>query len=756
MTYHRDGRSRLGVRLDSLARAFIGIFLAACGSPADVAPDQFTGSLESDVITDAFGELDSDRVDVSDHGESLLSDSTEDSDVERPEDSSDDSTGDEGGRASDAVDVDVGARDIETECEIDDDCSAGPCFTASCVMGTCKPSFISEGTPCPNPCAVDPRCNATGGCVGQFGCDDGLVCTVDDCVAAEDGPICSHTVTVGCLVDDACIAEGVIPPTAPCSRCVGGALDPLPGGPCDDGDACTTKDGCAGGSCVGDAACDDGLACTTDDTCAAGQCVGTMKACDDGSTCTLDVCVETPNGPTCLSAPAPDSCVLFGICYPHGAAIGDCEQCESGAVVPTPGLPCDDASSETFLDECDSSGTCLGTPCDCGKAYLGCALLPCDEDGSCLEAVPLKAGQCAIPTIMASATVYCFDSGQESVELSCKICNPTQSTTTWSPNVGAECDDYNCCTEGDFCNEEGECVAGAQLPEACDDGEPCTDDFCDPASCIFADGSACFHQPTTDGTACEGQCGAGVCQDLSCLSCECESDADCTPPTSCTTVSCVQGLCVPEIIPECCESASDCDDCDDCTTDGCSLGTCTHYRVPSCCRTDDDCEEFEICGDTFCDTDGQCRGKSFWCDDGNPCTWETCDPKTGCHFEELPPQIFDGQCYEFVVFCEDFGEPCVLNACSIGTCVFGVCRQWEELPCDDGDSCTIDLCDPKKGCHHRPMGCSDGHPGTIDECVLGECIHSLDPTPPYPCDDGLNETIDQCLKGTCVYDLDVP
>jgi hypothetical protein len=54
------------------------------------------------------------------------------------------------------------------------------------------------------------------------------------------------------------------------------------------------------------------------------------------------------------------------------------------------------------------------------------------------------------------------------------------------------------------------------------------------------------------------------------------------------------------------------------------------------------------------------------------------------------------------------------------------------------------------------MGCSDGHPGTIDECVLGECIHSLDPTPPYPCDDGLNETIDQCLKGTCVYDLDVP
>ena len=55
-------------------------------------------------------------------------------------------------------------------------------------------------------------------------------------------------------------------------------------------------------------------------------------------------------------------------------------------------------------------------------------------------------------------------------------------------NNTAGCDDGNACTENDVC-ADGACAAGTDI--ACDDGEGCTDDACDPASgCITTNNTA--------------------------------------------------------------------------------------------------------------------------------------------------------------------------------------------------------------------------------------------------------------------------
>ena len=79
------------------------------------------------------------------------------------------------------------------------------------------------------------------------------------------------------------------------------------------------------------------------------------------------------------------------------------------------------------------------------------------------------------------------------------------------------------------------------------------------------------------------------------------------------------------------------------------------------------------------------------CDDGNPCTQDTCDPPTGrCRFDPLPG-----------LSCNDG------NACTTGdVCVpagGGATCQGSPLNCDDGIGCTIDSCDPAAGCLHAPV-----------------------------------------------------
>ena len=63
--------------------------------------------------------------------------------------------------------------------------------------------------------------------------------------------------------------------------------------------------------------------------------------------------------------------------------------------------------------------------------------------------------------------------------------------------------------------------------------------------------------------------------------------------------------------------------------------------------------------------------------------------------------------------------------------------------CDDGNACTVDGCDPASGCFHTLVNCDDGQICTTDACVpaTGLCTHS-----PISCDDGDACTADSCIQ----------
>ncbi len=98
------------------------------------------------------------------------------------------------------------------------------------------------------------------------------------------------------------------------------------------------------------------------------------------------------------------------------------------------------------------------------------------------------------------------------------------------------------------------------------------------------------------------------------------------------------------------------------------------------------------------------------CDDGNSCTDDSCDAKTGCvHVPNTKP-------------CQD-GNPCT-NA---DLCANGKCKGVPQNPavsCNDANPCTTEGCSPVSGCTHTAIGggCEDGNPCTVgDACLQGQC-----------------------------------
>ena len=119
------------------------------------------------------------------------------------------------------------------------------------------------------------------------------------------------------------------------------------------------------------------------------------------------------------------------------------------------------------------------------------------------------------------------------------------------------------------------------------------------------------------------------------------------------------------------------------------------------CDDGDSCTAFDSC------TAGACAGGTpAGCDDGNPCTTDSCDPALGCEHVTRPCADEDpctedscdpetGECLSTPSqgACED-GNLCTTDdSCATGTCVGGPPRD-----CDDGNPCTVDSCDPVSGC----------------------------------------------------------
>jgi hypothetical protein len=456
-------------------------------------------------------------------------------------------------------------------------------------------------------------------------------------------------------------------------------------GPCSDGDACTTGDTCTGGLCLGSVtacpddanpcttavcvpatgcgqvnntlSCDDGNACTLADQCAGGVCSGTSKTCDDSNVCTTDSC--NPQTGACTNAPNTAPCSDGDACTTGDLCAGG--HCTAGTPV-----VCNDNNTCTD-DACDKSGSCTFTNNDanactdhsactsgdhCQAGVCAATPITCPDDGNvCTTAVCVPSTGCgqSFNTVACDDGNACTSADQCALGICAgtpKTCNDSNSCTldTCSLATGqcvftattSGCDDGNLCTVGDVC-ATGVCTPG--MAKVCNDNNPCTDDSCSPtAGCVFTPNNA---NACSDGSLCTADhCAAGACVSTPVV---CPDDqnpcttAACSPTTGCsqtfnsdpcddhdlctTNDRCSSGVCQAG-------TPKDCSDSNVCTTDTCepSTGTCGHAANTAPCDDLDACTEGDACADSVC------KGTARSCDDANACTSDTCRAGV-CHHD---------------------------------------------------------------------------------------------------------------------------
>ena len=620
---------------------------------------------------------------------------------------------------------------VDCECDTDADCAAledGDACNGSLVCDTAKLPHLCKVKPgsivaCTDPpdgpdaACLEPWCDpATGSCSlvpahSGNACDDGDACTMGD--ACLDGT-CVAGVAVNCLDDNPCTDDGCNAQT--------GCTHPFNTAPCNDADPCTVTDACALGACTGTGApscddanpctddtcvpgkgcsstanvadCDDGNACTLGDHCAAGQCTSVaITACDDGNPCTTDTC------------DADAGCVytLNSLPCDDGSACTSGDTCKLGACAAGPEVECDDGNPCTD-DVCNPKSGCLHTANTAG----------CDDGNACTPSSTCKDKAC-----VGQGTVSCTD-GNVCTDDSCDPKNGCVHAINTAP-----CSDGNACTTVDTC-DKGVCTG--QNPLVCNDDNPCTDDSCNSLTgCVFSANAA----PCNDGNACtlDAACKNKVCTAVKVLSCAdgdpCTDDS-CDPVAGCThtlnTAACDDGdvcttgdACTLGVCKG--KAPLSCDDGNPCTDDSCTpLAGCVHTANTAACDDGNACTTGDTCVKTVCEGKG-----TLSCNDSNFCTDNQCDPKLGCVFPNntLPCNdanacttvdvCKDGSCQGTVPPVCDAAAWCLANKC-IATCV--------NASCVPASGCKYDLLPGccGNGITEPPEACDDGNAQNGDGC----------------------------------------
>lgn len=609
-------------------------------------------------------------------------------------------------------------------------CQPGTALDCRSLDDACNSGVCSPAT---GKCGAAPKQDGTS-------CSDGNACTQQDSCRAG---VCQGNSPVTCAASDQCHDAGL------CNAADGKCSNPIKvnGAACNDGSACTQKDVCQSGVCLGGSP----VVCAASDAChavgvcspASGTCSNPAKAngstCDDGSRCTQ---TDTCQGGVCLggsrvTCSASDQCHVAGNCDP---STGNCSNPPA-----QDGAACVDGSLCSTLDRCQS-GVCVGSnPVKCSPSDQ------CHLAGSC----DAQTGNCSNPAKADGAT--CTD-GSACTQLDtcqggkCSGVSPVLCVASDSCHVAGSCDpstgacsnppapDNTPCSDGLNCTGSDACKAGkcGGSPIACNDGIACTLDSCvEPGGCKFDQSQ-----------------------------CACNKDADCDDKLPCNgietcnlkTLSCVSG------------TAVNCAALDD----ACNVGTCDALRGACKAQPRPDgsaCDDGSACSQLDACKAGKCTGGNLLlCSASDAChTAGTCDAKTGSCSNPSKP---DGSS------CSDG------NACSlIDTCQAGQCTAGSIRVCAPSDQChNAGTCNAQTGACSNPLKldgskCDDGDLCTqTDTCQAGSCsggnrvvcspsdaCHSVgicDPTrgscsnPAKPdgstCDDGsLCTKTDTCQGGSC-------
>ncbi len=658
--------------------------------------------------------------------------------------------------------VDDGATcDDEDACTQVDACQAGECVggeAKTCaaaddchVDGECDPKTgecsdvqAEDGAVCDDgqACTTADTCSA-GACAGEaVVCDDGLACSVDACdeasgACAADMAKCSCVTDADCSDGNACNGQEVCgtddklcrlgtavacPSSAdPCltSVCVAetGACEPEPvkdGAACDDVNACTGKDTCQSGACVGS----DAVTCTPLSQChVAGTCDAVTGACSNP---------EKANNSNCNDG---NACTVT-------------DRCSAGGCVGSAPVMC--AAS----DQCHDAGVCDSATGICSKPAKQNGV-KCDDANKCSNGDACQDGACT-PTsqVLCSAADSCHTVG---------VCDPTSGGCTNPAKAdGATCNDGLTCFGPDVC-AGGKCV-GAKV--ACDDGIACTTDSCSErlGGCTATTTTACKCATSADcddGNACNG---VETC-DLQNLQCQPGTAVDCSGLNSaCNVGACSRttGTCIAS--PK--ADGTTCNDGDLCTAaSSCQAGACKGTS-PVTCVASDQCHDAGTCnsGTGVCSNPLKANGSG--CNDSNACTKTdacqngictganatVCSASDQCHSAGTcdtssglcsnPPKANNSAC--------DDGSLCTKT----DTCQGGVCAGASPVTCAASDQChSAGTCDAKTGTCSNPAqsdgsSCNDGTLCTsTDTCKTGVCTGTVPVVCPLP---------DQChTAGSC-------
>ncbi|MCO4760663.1 MAG: hypothetical protein KC502_04120 [Myxococcales bacterium] len=407
------------------------------------------------------------------------------------------------------------------------------------------------------------------------------------------------------------------------------------------------------------------------------------------------------------------------------------QQSDTGADDKDTDTPKEDANKPADAVQCLTKGDCAGK-------VLG--LTPC-KVADCVN------GSCQLTERPVDSTCKPDDGGGDQCQAF--TCNAKAECVGSPAKDGTNCGFFACGKQ---------CISGkcSDTPQsAYDDGDPCTQDYCDNGQAVRHDPITDLTKKCDDGDACtgEGHCDKGKCA---------ATALDCSDGVTCTTDSCIKDK-------GCAHTANDgvCDDGDPCTEDGCDAkvgcavmgassvtltcndgntctkddhcdgkGACTGTSTCSC-QSEADCKSANLClGAMKCEK-GSCvvdpKSVVSCTTSGSTCSQSVCDPTSGKCVDE--PKNEGKTCFDG-------------NACTKGTtCTKGECAAGKDVDCNDNNACTKDSCNASGGCTYgaqEGVKCDDGSACTTsDVCSKGGCVGT-----PKACDDKIACTVDSCDKST--------
>ena len=400
-------------------------------------------------------------------------------------------------------------------------------------------------------------------------------------------------------------------------------------------------DGCGGscGTCPKGETCEDGWCqgggceptCSWQDECGADGCGGVCGLCGEGVECH-----GTKFGWRCtipcelFTCPAGEIC-LFGYCFDQECT--EDEDCGDG-----PETYCDEFLQCRKRSACETSEDCWGWK---KKGYCDPNTMLCVYDGHCWDDGDCPGGTCDADHWCRGHTCYdlwsdegpgcppdepiCELPSGERPRCDGGICSSCVAPCVFDHECPEDtlCKGSQCWTLGNDCDLDSECDEGSYCHPGCSPLKPAceTEADCGGTLCLvgFCTGDQVVE--CDSDAACEAWDEGVSCQDGVCKPVDaCVIDSQCGPGEYCAHVC--QPL--PEL-PECKVDA-------DCTEGQvCQSETCAD---PPECIYDVQCPVGHVCEEQRCYNDqGVCawleKGPGF-CDDGDPCTDDSCDAEQGC------------------------------------------------------------------------------------------------------------------------------